>query len=90
MYETKAYIVLKPGYEKTEDLKQQIIEQLKQPIQKTNGEKEQLKTFEIPKTIEFIDELPYTKADKIDYQKLEEQASEEYKKEKQYKIGGKK
>lgn len=90
LYETKAYIVLKPGYEKTEDLKQQIIEQLKQPIQKTNGEKEQLKTFEIPKTIEFVDKLPYTKADKIDYQKLEEQASEEYKKEKQYKLGGKK
>jgi len=90
LYETKAYIVLKQGYEKTEDLKQQIIEQLKQPIQKTNGEKEQLKTFEIPKSIEFVDKLPYTKADKIDYQKLEELASEEYKKQKQYKIGGKK
>ena len=41
-------------------------------------------------TIEFVSELPYTKADKLDYKKLEEQTKEEYKKEKQYKIGGKK
>lgn len=88
LYESKAYIVLKKGYQKTEELKQQIIEQLKHPIKKSNGEFEQLKTFEIPESIEFVDELPLTQADKIDYKKLEQLAKCEYEQEKQYKIGG--
>lgn len=89
LYESKAYIVLKNGYEPTEELKQKILKQLEQPI-KSGTKIEQLKNYEIPKTIEFVNELPYTKADKLDYKKLEEQTKEEYKKEKQYKIGGKK
>lgn len=81
LYESKAYIVLKPEYEKTEELKQYIIEQLKQPVKKQNGEMEQLKTYEVPQSIEFVDELPLTHADKIDYKKLEQMAKEEYQKQ---------
>lgn len=87
LYESKAYIVLKDGYKPTEKLKKQIIEELNHPI-KTNNKIEQLKSYEIPKTIEFVNSLPYTRADKVDYKELENLAKKEY--EKQYKIGGKK
>ena len=87
LYESKAYIVLKEGYKPTEELKQEILKKLEEPI--NSGSKiEQLKTYEIPKSIEFVEDLQYTKADKIDYKKLEEQTKQEYEKEKQYKIGG--
>lgn len=91
LYESKAYIVLKKGYLPTEELKKQIIELLKKPIKLENGQIEQLKTFEIPASIEFIKQIPLTQADKMDFRKLEQMAKEEYEQEKrQYKIGGKK
>ena len=49
------------------------------------GEDLQLKDFEIPSSFEFIDIIPRNKADKIDYQKLEEQARVEYETEKNIK-----
>ena len=49
------------------------------------GEDLQLKDFEIPSSFEFIDIIPRNKADKIDYQKLEEQARLEYETEKNIK-----
>ena len=41
------------------------------------GETIQLKPFEVPESIEFLDKLPLTKADKVNYVLLEEMAKEE-------------
>ena len=50
-----------------------------------------LKTFEIPKSITFIDEIPLLPSDKEDYNLLEDWAKEEYENEhKQKRLGGKK
>ena len=78
LFTGKAFIVLKKGYEKTEETKQQIIKLCKMPISLSNGEVINLKEFEIPASIEFLDKLPLTKADKIDYKILEEMAEKEY------------
>lgn len=40
-------------------------------------EKIQLKPFEVPSSIEFLEELPRTKADKVDYNLLEKLANNE-------------
>lgn len=91
LWESKAYIVLKKGYKPTERLADLIIEELrmmviKQENQNTNN---LLKTFEIPKSITFVDEIPLLPSDKEDYSLLEKWAEEEYKEEKrQKKIGG--
>ena len=41
------------------------------------GETIQLKPFEVPESITFLDKLPRTVADKVDYKLLEEMAKEE-------------
>ena len=41
------------------------------------GETIQLKPYEVPESIEFLDKLPLTKADKVNYALLEEMAKEE-------------
>ena len=76
LYITKAYVVLKDGIEPTEETKQEIYASLLVPIN-TNGKIEQLKEYEIPKMIEFIDELPRkVGTEKIDYSILEEMSKE--------------
>ena len=87
-YETKVYIVLKDNVEKTEELKQKILELLKHPVTTSTGEKIILKEYEIPKEIEFVDKIPKTKADKTDFKALEQRTLEEY--QKQYKKGERK
>ena len=48
-----------------------------------NGKRVQLKPYEIPASITFLDELPRNKlSDKIDYKLLNKLAEEEYKLEK--------
>ncbi len=83
LYTSKAYIVLKNGIissdETLEYIKQKCLEQL--TINET-GEKVQLKPYEIPTSFQFVDNLPRTKADKIDYSLLEQLTDDEYKKEK--------
>lgn len=93
LWESKAYVVLKPGYEKTKELEMQIIEELKKMVEKSENENTNnlLKTFEIPKSITFIDEIPLLPSDKEDYNLLENWAKEEYENEhKQKRLGGKK
>ena len=41
------------------------------------GETIQLKPFEVPESITFLDSLPKTLADKVDYKLLEKMAKEE-------------
>lgn len=79
LYTSKAYIVLKDGISPTKEMSEYILEKCKYPIiNKQTGESINLKDFEIPQSIEFIKEIPLTKADKIDYLFLEEQAKTEY------------
>lgn len=58
----KAYIVLKKGYKKSEELKEELIRVCKK----------NLAVYSIPKEIEFIDSLPKTVVGKIDFNKLRE------------------
>lgn len=77
LFVTKAYIVLVDGVNATEQLKSEIFNKLYIPV--TNGEKiEQLKEYEIPRDIEFIEELPRNAgSEKIDYVTLEQKALSE-------------
>ena len=60
----KAYIVLKKGYKKSEELKEEIIRLCKK----------NLAVYSVPKEIEFIDILPKTIVGKVDFNKLKEQS----------------
>ena len=60
--EPKAFIMLKDGYEKTESLKQDII----------NTCKNQLMIYSCPRSIEFLDEIPMTRVGKVAFRELEE------------------
>lgn len=71
LFITKAYVVLKDGVEPTQETIDAIYESLNKPIN-TYGKDEQLKEYEIPKEIEFINELPRkTGTEKVDYKVLE-------------------
>ena len=56
----KAFIVLKKGYEKDDNTKEQILSLCKAYIAK----------YALPKYIEFIDSMPTTKVGKVDYNAL--------------------
>ena len=87
LYTGKAYIALKKGFEPSTGLIEYISKKCNERIRNIiTGEDLQLKDFEIPSSFEFIDIIPRNKADKIDYQKLEEQARLEYETEKNKKI----
>ncbi len=60
----KAYIVLKKGYKKSEELKEELIKLCKK----------NLAVYSIPKEIEFIDSLPKTIVGKVDFNKLRERS----------------
>lgn len=74
LYINKAYVVLEEGVEPSSEIKEEILDKLKYPI--FNSEKTlQLKEYEVPYDIEFIDELPrMIGSEKIDYISLEEMA----------------
>lgn len=80
LFTGKAFIVLKKGIKPIDEVKDYIINLCSQEVI-VNGEKSQLRAYEIPTSIEFIDKLPRTKADKIDYKYLEDFAEEEYNRE---------
>ena len=82
LYTGKAFIVLKPGIEPTEETRNYILNKCSSQLISTMGEKFQLKPYEIPTSIDFVNKLPRTKADKIDYSSLEMLANYEYNKEK--------
>ena len=69
MQKIRAYIVLKEGFEASEETKNKILAHCK----------EYLDRFEWPKEIIFRDELPKTLVGKVAYRVLEEEAAEEEK-----------
>ena len=82
LYTGKAFVVLKNGIEPTEEIKEYILSKCIEQLVSQNGDRFQLKSYEIPTSIEFVKELPRTNADKIDYPALEKLATQEYETEK--------
>ena len=62
MQKTKAFVVLEPGNDPSEDLKEKLMVYLRKNVAK----------YAMPYDIEFRDELPKTLVGKVDYRKLEE------------------
>jgi len=69
MQKVKAFVMLKPGYEKTEETKQAILAYCKQNIAK----------YAMPYDIEFRDEMPKTLVGKVNFRKFEEEEAEKLK-----------
>lgn len=86
LFTSKAYIVLKPNVKSCQEIKEYILS-LCQTQVTINNENMELKPYEIPSSIEFIDELPKTSADKVNYKYLEELAINEFNEEKQQNNG---
>lgn len=75
LYVNKAYIVLNDGYFPDEDTLGHIKDLFYIPTTVSNGRKTQLKTYEIPSYVEFVDSLPRIPGtEKIDYPSLEKYA----------------
>lgn len=71
LFVVSVFIVIEEGIMPTEELKKEILDKLRKPIT-TNGKTEQLKEYEIPASIEFIEKLPrISGTEKIDYTILE-------------------
>ena len=78
LFTNKAYIVLKDGIMPTKEISDYIMNESYKPIYNSvTGETIQLKPYEVPESITFLDTIPRTKADKADYKLLEELAKEE-------------
>lgn len=83
LYVNKVYIVLNDGYDQTEEMKEIINNQFYLPTKFSTGNTVQLKPYEIPTYIEFIETLPrITGSEKVDYQFLEKDAIEKLRKQK--------
>ena len=75
LYVNYAFVVLNEDWEANEETKQRILDLCRYPVKLADGNKDQLKDFEIPAKILFIKELPRRNGtDKINYQELERQA----------------
>ncbi len=75
LYVNKAYIVLKRGIKKDEATIDYIRRLCESSITTLTGDIEQLKWYEIPTYIEFVNELPRRQGtEKINYQELEQDA----------------
>ena len=75
LYVNKAYIVLNDGYDPTKEMEELINNYFCLPVTLQTGNVVQLKPYEIPSYIEFIEELPrISGSEKVDYQFLEEDA----------------
>lgn len=83
LFVNKAYIVLNDGFEKSNMMEACLKELFKKPSKTLDGKKVQLKTYEIPTYIEFIDSLPRKAGtEKVDYSLLEEDAIKKLPKQK--------
>ncbi|MEI3529934.1 MAG: class I adenylate-forming enzyme family protein [Bacilli bacterium] len=75
IYVNKAYIVLNDGYVESEELKNMLFKQFYSPSKTEKGEYVQLKKYEIPTYVEFIESMPRIPgSEKINYNFLEEDA----------------
>lgn len=83
LYTSKAYVVLKKGVLPTKEVEQYIKDKCSMQLyDSTVGEYVHLKPYEIPSSFDFVDRLPRTVADKINYPELEKLAKIEYENEK--------
>ena len=78
----KAYIVLDESkMSNTENFSSQILDLCLNPVKLANGDTVQLKEYEIPTYIEFVNELPRKRGtEKVDYQFLEQKAADDLQK----------
>lgn len=80
LFTNKAYVVLKDGILPSLEVSDYIMNMCYKPLYNSvTGEMVQLKPFEVPESITFLDVLPKTKADKVDYTFLENMAKNEVK-----------
>ena len=80
LFTNKAYVVLKDGVLPSLEVSDYIMNMCYKPLYNSvTGEMVQLKPFEVPESITFLDVLPRTKADKVDYTFLENMAKNEVK-----------
>ena len=79
LFVSKAYVVLKQGYTASHEMEKKIIEASRRTITDSTGQEVTLKDYEIPKSVTFLDSLPRTQADKIDYELMKKMAEEEVK-----------
>lgn len=87
LYVNKAYIVLNNGYAKTESTKELINSKFYLPTNLSTGDVVQLKPYEIPSYIEFIESMPrIAGSEKVDYQFLEQDAHSKLEKQKCLKL----
>ena len=78
LYVNYAYIVLRDGWQGTAETGAKILDLFRHPVALPDGKQDQLKDFEIPRKIIFVNQLPRRSGtDKIDYRALEELAKEE-------------
>lgn len=79
LYKSKAYVVLKNGVLPSEEVEKYIIESsYKTYIDKETNDVINLKDYEVPESVTFLEELPRTEAGKIDYEQLKRMAESEY------------
>ena len=80
LFTNKVYVVLKDGVLPSLEVSDYIMNMCYKPLYNSvTGEMVQLKPFEVPESITFLDVLPRTKADKVDYTFLENMAKNEVK-----------
>ena len=80
LFTIKDYVVLKDGVLPSLEVSDYIMNMCYKPLYNSvTGEMVQLKPFEVPESITFLDVLPRTKADKVDYTFLENMAKNEVK-----------
>lgn len=79
LFESKAYVVLKDGYKEDDVISEYIINECKKPFLDCKTNKyESLIDYELPSSVTFLDTLPRTSADKVDYEAMKKWAMEEY------------
>ena len=77
LYKNIAFVVLKDGIKDQEGLEDYLSSRCEDNLQeKSTGVNYQLKPYERPSKFVFLKEIPRTKADKIDYSKLQKMAND--------------
>ena len=87
LFESKAYVVLKPGIESSKEIVDYIIAKSFDSYLDSYGNSVSLKEYEAPKSITILDSLPrISSSEKIDYELLKKEAFNEYEKENNMKV----
>ena len=70
-----AFVVVKDGVGRNNETRRQIVKDAKEPFY-LGKRRMTLKSYELPRKVVFLDELPLTRANKTDFRKLERMAKE--------------